>query len=142
MFKNKIHSVTIILKSCLTGKAVWIYRGASKNAARKQYWKACHHEMERMKRWTEQAAQRKENIMRILTELTDGMPAISELPPEKKQLARQLLALSEKSLPAGGAFYEHIMEERRRREEDRRIRRQMREREKQQNRDYDKSGKG
>lgn len=138
MFKNKIHSVTIILKSCLTGKAVWIYRGPSRNAARLAYWRACRKEVERVRRWTEAAERRRANIMRILTELTAGMPAIAELPPEKRQLAKQLLSLSEKKIPAGGAFYDHIMEEQRRREEDRRIRRQMRERENTPNRDYDK----
>ena len=141
MFKNKIHSVTIILKSCLTGTAVWIYRGKSRNAARKAYWFACRKEMERVRRMAEAAERRRANVMRMLSELTAGMPATAELPPEKRQLARQLLSLSERKEPAG-EFYDHIMEERRRRDEDREIRRRMREREKQQNRDYDKSGKG
>lgn len=142
MFKKKLHNITIILKSCLTGKAVWIYQGASRDAARVAYWRACRKEMERVRRMADAAARRKANIMRMLTELTDGMPAISELPPEKKQLAKQLVALSEKAPATGSAFYEHIMEERRRREEDRRIRRQMRERENTANRDYDKSKRG
>lgn len=142
MFKNKIHNITIILKSCLTGKAVWIYRGPSKHAARKAYWSACHKEMARMRQWADKAAQRKANIQRMLSELTAGMPATGELPPEKKTAARQLLAISEKALPTGSEFYNHIIEERRRRETDRQIRRQMRERENTPNRDYDKSERG
>lgn len=138
MLKKKLHKITIILKSCLTGKAVWIYRGPSRTAAQKAYCRACHKEVERVRRWTEEAERRKSNIMRVLTELTAGMPATAELPPEKRQLAKQLLSLSEKTIPAGSAFYEHIMEERRRREADRQIRRQMRERENQPNTDYDK----
>ena len=138
MVNKKTYNVTVILKSCITGRAVWIYRGPSRNAARLAYWRACRKEVERVRRWTEAAERRKANITRILTELTAGMPATAELPPEKRQLAKQLLSLSEKKIPAGGAFYDHIMEEQRRREEDRRIRRQMRERENTPNRDYDK----
>lgn len=137
MLKNKIHNITIILKSCLTGTAVWIYQGPSRNAARLAYWRACKKEVERVGRLAEAAERRRANILRMLSELTAGMPATAEMPPEKKRLARQLLALAERKIPAG-AFYEHIMEERRRREEDRRIRRQMRERENHPNTDYDK----
>lgn len=142
MLKNKIHSVTIILKSCLTGTAVWIYRGPSRDAARLAYWRACKKEVERVRRLAEAAERRKANVMRMLSELTAGMPATAEMPPEKRQLAKQLLSLSERKMPACGEFYNHIMEERRRREEDRNIRRRMRERENQPNRDYDKLERG
>lgn len=139
MLKKKLHNITVILKSCLTGKAVWIYRGPSRSAARMAYWRACRSEVERVRQRAEAAARRRANIQRMLSELTAAMPATGDLPPEKKALARQLLSLSEKKIPAGGAFYDHIMEERRRREADREIRRQMREREISENSDYDKS---
>lgn len=136
MIQRKEYPVTVIRKSCLTGKAVWIYRGPSHNAARIAYWRACKKEVERVRNWPETMARRKANILAFLSELTANLPPLAEMPPEKRAAARKMLALAEEQPDPGLAFYEHIMEERRRKEEDRRIRQAMREREKAQNSDY------
>lgn len=138
MYKVTATGILIIRKSCLTGKAVWIYRGPSKQASWKAYWRACCREEERVRNWPQTAARRKENILRLLSDCMSGLPLTGELPPEKEAAARQLLAISKKGIPCRSEFYEHFMEERRRRAEDLEIHRQMREREKENNRGYDK----
>lgn len=138
MIHRKEYPVTVIRKSCLTGKAVWIYRGPSHNAARIAYWRACKKEIERIRQWPERMARRKAEILAFLSELTANLPPVEEMPPEKRALARKLLAMADEQPDPGRAFYDHIMEERRRKEEDRRIRQAMREREKAQNSGYDK----
>jgi len=135
---KRIQKVQVIVRSCLTGVAVWVYRGASEEAARIAYWRACQKELERVRQWPETVERRRAAIMRVLAEVTEGLPVTAEMPPGKRRFAKCLLAQAERKLPAGGEFYDHIMETRRRREEDRRIRQAMREREKERNTDYDK----
>ena len=58
--KKKI--VTVILRSCLTGRAVWIYQGPSREAMQKAYQRACKKEIERMRNWSERMAQRTAHV--------------------------------------------------------------------------------
>ena len=126
---KKKKKVTVIIRSCLTGRAVWIYRGPSREAMQKAYQRACKKEIERMRNWSERMAQRTARITRFLTDLLADKPIDAELTPEQQEAAKELQAISKKQLEDRSEFYDHIMEERRRREEDREIRRKMRERE-------------
>ena len=125
------HSVTILRKSCLTGKVVWIYCGPSKNAARAAYWRACQKELERVRLWNEKMQRRRASIRRFLNDCTASLPIDAEMSPDQKEAARQLQAIERKGPDCDKGFYDHVIEERRRRAEDGEIRRQMRERNKQ-----------
>lgn len=122
-------TVTIIKRSCLTGKGVWLYQGASENAGRLAYQRACRKEILRFEKWKSVAEQRSRNILRILSECTASMPLTSDMTQEQKEAARLLKKLAKPEQKYESPFYDHIMEERRRREEDRMIRAKMRERE-------------
>lgn len=124
---KKKHSITVILRSCLTGKVVWIYRGPSRAAARKAYWRACRKELERVRNWGERMARRAASIRRLLTDCMADKPIDAELTPEQQQAARELQNIGRKPQDCHLEFYDHIVEERRRRNEDREIRRMMRE---------------
>ena len=126
----KVHrTVTILRRSCLTGKVVWIYRGPSEAAARVAYWRACKREIEFVRSYNERAARRAANIARLLADCTASIPINAELTPQQAEAARELKTIEKKEYVCDREFYNHIMEERRRRQEDREIRRQMRERE-------------
>jgi len=105
--------VTIIRRSCLTGDAVWIYRGPSQEAARMAYFRACRKEMERMKHWAKAAARRCANAARMLTDCTSSLPRTAGMTAEQKEAARQLQAIVKREHPRRSEFYEHIMAERR-----------------------------
>lgn len=122
-----------IRRSCLTGEAVWIYRGNSRGAARKSYFLACQRELERVQRWNERASKRRANIMRLLNECQADMPVTKTLAGSQRQAAEQLKNISCAAFLCDKTFYNHIVEERRRRAEDREIRKRMR---KHYNRDY------
>lgn len=122
MTKKRNYSIRQILKSCITGTAVWIYFGPSKEAARKAYWRACRHEAERVRQIGKMAARRKANILQMLNDCMAGLPITAELPPEKKAAARQLLAIAEEDTLSDRSFYNHILETRRRRNRERKLR--------------------
>lgn len=123
---KKDYNILQILRSCITGTAVWIYRGPSREAARKAYWRACRREAERVRGMAARAAQRKANIMRLLNDCLAGQPITADLPPEKRAAARRLLAIADEKPVARSEFYNHFMEERRRRKKEREQARRLR----------------
>ena len=127
--------VTIIKRSCITGKVVWIYRGVSREAARIAYWRACKKELEKMKHWAEQMADRKRMVGAVMGMLSCSSSSSvfdDHMTDEQRQAARELAKLRKEEPAMYTGFYEHIMEERRQRRRDSEIRREMRERDKKQ----------
>ena len=108
--EHQKHNVVKILKSCITGKAVWIYMGPSMTACRKASARACQKEVERIRHIGELTARRKANIMQLLNDCLAGQPIDKELPPEKKAAAKRLIAIAEQDAFTDRDFYDHIME--------------------------------
>ena len=142
MEEKKKYPVTIIRRSCLTGKPVWIYRGPSREAAKMAYWRACKSEIEYVTGWAKRMEEQASILNRFLSECVAKIPINAELTQVQKNAIRNIRRIIKNPEPCYMEFYNHIMEERRRRAEDREIRRQMREREQQEkmkhNTNYDK----
>lgn len=128
LHKNKKH-ITRIVRSCITGEPVWYYQGPSENAARIAYWRACKHEVERIRNFPAYAKKKVDAVRKLLSDCLSEIPITAELTPKQKAAVKYLKSVADEGPSCHMAFYEHIMEERRRRAEDREIRRQMRERE-------------
>ena len=111
----KRNLITVIRRSCLTGKVVWIYRGQSEHAAVEAYRRACQREVERFRNWSEKAADRMQNITRLLNDCLQNIPFTAELTPRQRESAQLLRDIGSSQLGYQADFYEHIMEERRRR---------------------------
>lgn len=109
-------NLTFIRRSCLTGRAVWIYRGPSEHAADESYRRACIREIERVRHFSDMAATRTRNISRLLNDCMDGIPFTAELTPQQREAAEQLHSLMSRGAYVS-EFYEHIVEERRRRKQ-------------------------
>lgn len=120
--------VTIILKSCLTGKAVWIYQGPTREAGRIALWRASKKEEELVAGWPECVRRRAESVARFRAALMEHLDPAA-LTDAQKAAVRRLKSIEEKRVECYTDFYEHVMELLRRRMEDAEIRRQMRERE-------------
>lgn len=123
--KKSTEQVLVLRRSCLTGRIVWLYRGASKRAAATAYYRACIKELHDHKHRNHQQAERQRNIMHILNECIADLDPTLPLTKEQQQSARLLRKLAEEPISTSNDFYEHVVEERRRRAEDREIRRQM-----------------
>lgn len=121
--------VTIIKRSCITGNAVWVYRGKSEESARKTYYRACKDEVERMRHWPEKASRRMANIERLLSDCLSDLPVNAELTTIQREAVRQLQVIGKKGMRCASEFYEHIQELRTRRNQSADIRRKARERE-------------
>lgn len=107
--------VTIVRRSCLTGKAVWVHCGMSRHAAHQAYYDACRKEMERVRQWPETIERRRANIGRLLAALTAAIPFGVTMTAEQEAAARLLHDIEQRPPACHRDFYDHIVEERRRR---------------------------
>ena len=114
---KKQHKVTMIRRSCITGKVIWIYRGKSRNAGYQAYHKAVQHELERVKHWPEYVAERRARILKFLNDRLAALPINAELTPKQKACVRQLKKIADEPQELDLDFYNHIMAERERRME-------------------------
>lgn len=114
--KRNHHTSLVIRYSCLTGKAVWIYYAPSDSAMWTAYWRARQREVERVHNWSQAVAQRRSNILRLLSDCTSSFPLTGDLPSGKREAALRLRQAAESPNPCYRDFYEHLMEERRRRQ--------------------------
>ena len=118
----------IIRKSCLTGKAMWIYTGASIEGAKNAYKRARRAEMERVSKWAETTVCRMENIKRLLNDCLSELPINAQLTPQQLKAVKELQTIARQSINGCSEFYNHVVETNRRRRQNMEIRRKMRER--------------
>ena len=111
-----------IVRSCITGKVVWIYHGHSMEGCRIAYWRACKKEIRRVRQWGQLMEERRKNIMHLLNHGDDSCSSSSlcerkDFTPEQRAAAREIVRISKQQPDPGLDFYEHIIEESKRRNE-------------------------
>lgn len=116
-------NITKIMYSCVTGRAVWIYRGASEEAMRLAYFRARRREELRLSEWSNRVRKHKQGLRRILEILQLNAPKTAVA----RKGIKQIQSLINTRMCYGRDFLDHIREEQRKRDFDRAIRKQMRE---------------
>ena len=111
MKKHCKHIVTIVRRSCLTNKVVWIYRGASAGSARHAYLKACKKEIKRVRMWMQDVNERRRSLMQFINQCMASLPLTAEMTPEQKDAAKELRRIEKDEQPCHREFYDHVIEE-------------------------------
>lgn len=140
-YKHKKRIMKVIRKSALTGKAVWIGIERTYNTEWKAYKRACRKEITRMRGWGYVVARRKNNVLRLLNELTARLPILGDIPQDQREAAKALTKMADYEPSKQSDFYDHICEERRQRENARRREKRWKEKygnKTSENRNYDK----
>lgn len=122
------HLVTIIRRSCVTDKVIWIYRGPSQIAAKRAYYRARCKEIERVCHWQEVTNRRRSNINLLINNLLADLPIMTSLTSEQEEVLRQIQEICNQDIRHDTEFYAHIRAMERQKTSDRNIRRRMRER--------------
>ncbi len=122
------HLVTIIRRSCVTDKVIWIYRGPSQIAAKRAYYRARCKEIERVRHWAEATNRRRTNINDLINHFLAELPITAVLTDEQKETLCKIQNICNQDIMCDTEFYEHIRAMERQKTYDRNIRRRMRER--------------
>lgn len=110
--RKKKYAHTEICYSCCTGEAVWIYRGSSKQAATRAYYRTVYKERRRRRRYARLIVQRTGNIARLLQECQAALPIIGQLTKEQREAIMTLQQLVDSPPDFCSPFLEHDRERR------------------------------
>lgn len=119
MPKSRNKSFTIIKYSRVNKKAVWIYQGPTKGAAKAAYRRARKRENIRVRWWCNRMKRRAMNLKDYLDRLVSSLPLMGDIPPEKQQAIRDLRRLADTPPKPDTDFYDHLQSERKRRKRER-----------------------
>lgn len=103
------------MKSAVTGRVVWIYKGRSKKPSYMAYCRAKKQELARVRGWRRIVNQRKNNILRFLAALTKTNAIPEEVSAEMSAAQRNIVSMANTAPVCDKGFYEHIIRERSRR---------------------------
>lgn len=116
--KETRKKITIVKRSCINGKIVWVYHGVSQGAAHFAYWQACKKEVRRVRQWKNKMKERRRKLTHILTGGNSSSVSSSvmrTLSDRQRKAAYEMLRLCNKQPVQTGDFYDHIIEEARQR---------------------------
>lgn len=107
--------VTIIKRSCITGKVVWIYRGVSREAGRRAYYRACKQEIRRIRQWTARMTVRQLALMQVVglggSSSSSGSGIYEDMTPEQLAAVKEISKMGCQPPPLDREFYNHIVAE-------------------------------
>lgn len=118
MVNKENGKVLVVKRSCLTGRIVWMYRGASEEAARKAYWRACKKEIRRVRDWAKKMSRRRRLLLSIVMHNDNSSvssSAFNQMSCEKRKLARRVMQIAKDVPQPDREFYDHVIEEAKRR---------------------------
>ena len=111
MAKRKLRTLRIIRKSIITGRAIWVSHNRSYNAEWIAYKNVCKQEMYRIRWWGRTLNYRRQNIMRLLNNLTVNLPILGDISANMREAARVISVMANSDPPCDNCFYNHIKEE-------------------------------
>lgn len=119
MRKKRKKTVTIVKRSCITGKIIWVYRGASSNGAHVAYWRACKKEVRRVRQRKAIMNERRRRLMKLLA-ISDSSSTDSSIfgacrTPEQVKAIKSIIQMWKQEPSQDRNFYDHLIEEARRR---------------------------
>ena len=105
---TKKYDITVICSSCLTGKAVWVYRGPTRAAAVAAYRRACRHEENRLRSWEDRSRRRERNINALLNDCAAALQILGPLTQQQQQGINQLHNIAVSKYNCDMEFINHI----------------------------------
>jgi len=109
--------------SCLTGRAVWLWQAKTRSGLWKAYQRARRHEFDRIRGWVHVVAQRRQNILRFLSDLTSALPIFGDINKMQRKAAQRIRRIANEEPELDRDFYEHTIREKERRRKQRYVRR-------------------
>lgn len=90
MYHRRPPKYRYICYSCVTGQAVWVYQGQSREGMRKAYQRARRHEVTLERRWSRLMERRRSSILFLLNECMAAIPILGTLTKAQREAIRTL----------------------------------------------------
>lgn len=90
MYQHRPYQYRYICYSCVTGQAVWVYQGQSKEGMKRKYYRTVAIERKRKQQWPKLQQTRQANIRQLLSECMAALPILGTLTKAQREAIRTL----------------------------------------------------
>lgn len=90
MYNRRPYHYRYICYSRVTGQAVWVYQGQSKEGMKRKYYRTVESERKRRRQWPKLQQARQTNIRQLLSECMAAMPILGTLTKAQREAIRTL----------------------------------------------------
>jgi len=112
MYHRRPPQYRYICYSCVTGQAVWLYQGQSREGMKRKYYRMVEIERKRRRQWPKLQQVRQTNIRYLLDECMAALPILGTLTKAQREAIRMLQQMTGKSPEFCSPFLDHDRERR------------------------------
>ena len=112
MYQRRQPQYCYICYSKVTGQAVWVYQGQSREGMRRKYYRTVESERKRRRQWAKLQQARQANIRQLLSESMGAMPILGTLTKAQREAIKTLQQMADDMPEFCSPFLEHDRERR------------------------------
>lgn len=106
--QTKPKNFIVCVRSVVTGRIVWMWKGISKRATQKAYERACRSEEGRVRKWNKSVRRRHDNIRQFLNDLMSAKNPSEAMVKEAVAAVRSIEAMAETKSVCDKDFISHV----------------------------------
>lgn len=112
MYQRRPYKYRYICYSCVTGQAVWVFQGQSRQGMKRKYYRTVASERKRKQQWARLLKARQANIRHLLDECMAALPILGTLTKEQREAIRTLQHMIDNPPEFSSPLLEHDRERR------------------------------
>lgn len=112
MYQRRPYQYRYICYSSVTGQAIWIYRGQSREGMRRKYYRTVESERRRQRQWPKLQQARQANICLLLSECMAALPILGTLTKAQREAIKTLQQMADDMPEFCSPFLDHDRERR------------------------------
>lgn len=112
MYQRRPPQYRYICYSRVTGQAVWLYQGQSREGMRRKYYRTVESERKRRRQWPKLQQARQTNIRQLLDECQAALPILGTLTKAQREVIKTLQQMADDMPEFCSPFLDHDRERR------------------------------
>lgn len=112
MYQRRQHQFRYICYSKVTGQAIWLYQGQSREGMKRKYYRTVASERKRRRQWPKLQQTRQANIRQLLDECMAALPILGTLTKAQREAIKTLQQMTDDMPEFCSPFLDHDRERR------------------------------
>lgn len=112
MYNRRPYQYRYICYSRVTGQAIWLYQGQSREGMKRKYYRTVENERKRRRQWPKLQQTRQTNIRQLLSESMGAMPILGTLTKAHREAIKTLQQMTDDVAEFCSPFLDHDRERR------------------------------
>ena len=112
MYQRRPPQYRYICYSRVTGQAIWLYQGQSRDGMKRKYYRTVASERKRRRQWSKLQQTRQTNIRQLLSECQAALPILGKLTKAQREAIKTLQQMADDMPEFCSPFLDHDRERR------------------------------